>query len=110
MRHRLSCTGVSATQAAGPSHTHQAHTANQSNLVLISLFKVGGWIYRYLVLLLTLQELRVVYVETLDPLMLKQLHLSPLSPAMGTRAGQRRWEANFPAGEGEQNNPTYSLF
>ena len=54
-------------------------------------------------------ELRV-YGETLDPLILKQLHLSPLSPAMGTRAGQRGSEANFPAeGGGGTKQPNLHL-
>ena len=43
LRHRLSRTEVQPRQLVyTPSHTHQALTPNQSNLVAISLFKVGG--------------------------------------------------------------------
>ena len=76
------------TQAAGPPSlppTHIRRTTNQSNLGAISLLHQRD--YKVTV---AVDTLKAGVLSKSSEEILKQLHLSPLSPAMGTRAGGGR--------------------
>ena len=101
-------TPTECTQAAGPpsrpSHTRQPHNKPvQFGPELISLLQWRGLIHYTSVK----AGMESICIEELASLILNQLHLSSLSPAMGTRAG-RGWEANVPAEGGD--TPIHSLF